>query len=81
MNSMFLYYNLFLSFFVAGRKFCFVVMRFWLLTTHNGPDDPEGTKIFRVASSEDGIPQKKIVTAVYEYVCHKRVSASKMMDY
>lgn len=52
--------------FFPGRKFCFVVMRFWILTTHNGPDDPEATKIFRVASSEDGSPQKKIVTAVYE---------------
>lgn len=51
---------------VAGRKFCFVVMRFWILATHNGPDDPEATKIFRLASSEDGVPQKKIVTAVYE---------------
>ncbi|XP_031135238.1 m-AAA protease-interacting protein 1, mitochondrial [Sander lucioperca] len=50
-----------------GRKFCFVVMRCWLLSTYEGPDDPEGTKIFKVASSEDGGPQKKIVTAVYEF--------------
>ncbi|XP_042346519.1 m-AAA protease-interacting protein 1, mitochondrial [Plectropomus leopardus] len=50
-----------------GRKFCFVVMRFWLLSTYEGPDDPEGTKIFKVASSEDGSPQKKIATAVYEF--------------
>ncbi|KAI3361353.1 hypothetical protein L3Q82_013533, partial [Scortum barcoo] len=47
------------------RKFCFVVMRFWLLSAHEGPDDPEGTKIFKVASNEDGGPQKKIVTAVF----------------
>lgn len=50
-----------------GRKFCFVVMRFWILTTHGGPDDPEATKIFRVASSPDSSPQKRIVTAVYEF--------------
>ncbi|XP_030604702.1 m-AAA protease-interacting protein 1, mitochondrial isoform X2 [Archocentrus centrarchus] len=49
-----------------GRKFCFMVMRFWILSSHEGPDDPEGTKVFKVASSEDGGPQKKIVTAVYE---------------
>ncbi|KAG7216485.1 hypothetical protein INR49_001971 [Caranx melampygus] len=49
------------------RKFCFIVMRFWLLSTHEGPDDPEGTKIFKVAYSEDGTPQKKIATAVYEF--------------
>ncbi|KAM4735168.1 m-AAA protease-interacting protein 1, mitochondrial [Anableps anableps] len=50
-----------------GRKFCFVVMRFWLLSSHEGPDDPEGTKIFKVASGEDGSPQKKLATAVYEF--------------
>ncbi|XP_015227354.1 PREDICTED: uncharacterized protein C2orf47 homolog, mitochondrial-like [Cyprinodon variegatus] len=49
-----------------GRKFCFVVMRFWLVSSHEGPDDPEGTKIFKVASSEDGNPHKKLATAVYE---------------
>uniref|UniRef100_A0A3Q0QXZ0 Si:dkey-82o10.4 n=1 Tax=Amphilophus citrinellus TaxID=61819 RepID=A0A3Q0QXZ0_AMPCI len=37
-----------------GRKFCFMVMRFWILSSHEGPDDPEGTKVFKVASSEDG---------------------------
>lgn len=56
----------FLSFFLAGRKFCYIVMRFWILSSHEGADDPEGTKIFKVGSSEDGDPQKKIVTAVYE---------------
>uniref|UniRef100_A0A667WVM8 Si:dkey-82o10.4 n=1 Tax=Myripristis murdjan TaxID=586833 RepID=A0A667WVM8_9TELE len=49
-----------------GRKFCFVVMRFWLLSTLEGPDDPEGSKIFKVTSDEDGGPRRKIVTAVYE---------------
>ncbi|KAM9309693.1 m-AAA protease-interacting protein 1, mitochondrial [Pholidichthys leucotaenia] len=50
-----------------GRKFCFIVMRFWLLSSHEGPDDPEALKIFKVASTEDGTPQKKIATAVYEF--------------
>ncbi|CAN9514394.1 unnamed protein product [Ophioblennius macclurei] len=50
-----------------GKKFCSIVMRFWLLSAHEGPDDPEGIKIFKVASSEDGGPQKKIATAVYEF--------------
>lgn len=49
-----------------GRKFCFVVMRFWILTAHGGPDDPEATKIFKVSSSPDNHPQTRIVTAVYE---------------
>ncbi|XP_060937500.1 m-AAA protease-interacting protein 1, mitochondrial [Limanda limanda] len=50
-----------------GRKFCFVVMRFWFLSAHEGPEDPEASNIFRVDSSEDGSPQKKIATAVYEF--------------
>ncbi|CAB1438976.1 unnamed protein product [Pleuronectes platessa] len=50
-----------------GRKLCIVVMRFWLLSAHEGPDDPEATHIFRVASSEDGSPQRKMATAVYEF--------------
>lgn len=50
----------------TGRKFCFIALRFWLLTAHKGPDDPEGTKIFKVTNNKEGHPQKKIVTAVYE---------------
>ncbi|CAL8247657.1 unnamed protein product [Lota lota] len=50
-----------------GRKFCFIIMRVWFLSSLEGPDDPEFTKIFRVAPCRDGSsPQKKIVTAVYE---------------
>lgn len=41
-------------------------MRFWILTTHSGPDDPEATKIFKLASGPDSSPQKRIATAVYE---------------
>ncbi|XP_070691761.1 m-AAA protease-interacting protein 1, mitochondrial [Pempheris klunzingeri] len=62
-----------------GRKFCFVVLRFWLLSTHEGPDDPEGTKIFRVASSEDGGPQKKLATAVYEF--HRELTRGACPDW
>ncbi|XP_028326894.1 m-AAA protease-interacting protein 1, mitochondrial [Gouania willdenowi] len=50
-----------------GRKFCFVVMRFWMLSSHEGPDDPEGTKIFKVTSSDADGPQMKVATAVYEF--------------
>ncbi|XP_010772360.1 uncharacterized protein C2orf47 homolog, mitochondrial [Notothenia coriiceps] len=50
-----------------GKTYCFIVMRFWHMSTYEGPDDPESTKIFKVSSSEDGVPQKRIVTAVYEF--------------
>lgn len=62
-----------------GRKFCFVVMRFYLLSSHEGPDDPEGIKIFRVASDEDGGPQKKIATAVYEF--HRELTRGASPDW
>ncbi|KAM8827154.1 m-AAA protease-interacting protein 1, mitochondrial isoform 1-T1 [Synchiropus picturatus] len=62
-----------------GRKFCRVVMRFWLLSTHDGPDDPEGTAIFRVAPSEDGSPQKKLATAVYEF--HRELTPGASPDW
>ncbi|XP_028281391.1 m-AAA protease-interacting protein 1, mitochondrial isoform X2 [Parambassis ranga] len=51
----------------SDRKFCFVVMRFWFLSSYEGPDDPEATKIFKVASGEGGDPHKRIATAVYEF--------------
>ncbi|XP_061675387.1 m-AAA protease-interacting protein 1, mitochondrial isoform X2 [Syngnathoides biaculeatus] len=51
-----------------GRKFCTVVMRLWHLTTLDGPDDPEGARIFRVSPGPDGIPRKKVATAVYDSV-------------
>lgn len=62
-----------------GRKFCFIVMRFWILSSHEGPDDPEGTKIFKVGSSEDSGPQKKIVTAVYEF--HRELTRGASSDW
>lgn len=62
-----------------GRKFCFITMRFWILTTHEVPEDPEGTKIFRVTSNEDGSPQKKIVTAVYEF--HRELTRGAPPDW
>ncbi|XP_074538950.1 m-AAA protease-interacting protein 1, mitochondrial [Halichoeres trimaculatus] len=62
-----------------GRKFCNITMRFWFLSTHEGPDDPEGTRIFKVASSEDGSPQKKIVTAVYEF--HRELTKGASPDW
>ncbi|KAM9782498.1 m-AAA protease-interacting protein 1, mitochondrial [Neosynchiropus ocellatus] len=62
-----------------GRKFCHVVMRFWLLSAHDGPDDPEGTAIFRVEPSEDGGPQKKLATAVYEF--HRELTRGASPDW
>lgn len=50
-----------------GRKFCSIVMRFWFLTTLDGPEDPEAARIFKVAPREDGCPQEKVATAVYEF--------------
>ncbi|XP_004078446.3 m-AAA protease-interacting protein 1, mitochondrial [Oryzias latipes] len=64
----------------SGRKFCFVVMRFWLLSSHEGPEDPEGSKIFKVApSKEAGGQQKKIATAVYEF--HREVTSGASPDW
>ncbi|XP_054477769.1 m-AAA protease-interacting protein 1, mitochondrial [Anoplopoma fimbria] len=62
-----------------GKKFCFVVMRFWFLSSYEGPDDPEGTKIFKAAPSEDGGPQKRIVTAVYEF--HRELTSGASPDW
>ncbi|CAJ1062969.1 m-AAA protease-interacting protein 1%2C mitochondrial [Xyrichtys novacula] len=62
-----------------GRKFMSLTVRFWYLSTHEGPEDPEGTKIFKVASSEDGSPQKKMVTAVYEF--HRELTKGAPPDW
>ncbi|XP_024114068.1 m-AAA protease-interacting protein 1, mitochondrial [Oryzias melastigma] len=63
-----------------GRKFCSVVMRFWLLSSHEGPEDPEGSKIFKVAPSEEAEgPQRKIATAVYEF--HRELTSGAPPDW
>ncbi|KAK9514290.1 hypothetical protein VZT92_027766 [Zoarces viviparus] len=54
-------------------------MGFWLLSTYEGPDDPEGTKIFKVASSDDGGPRRRIVTAVYEF--HRELTSGASPDW
>lgn len=36
------------------------------MSTADVPEDPESTKIFKMAVTEEDSPQKKIVTAVYE---------------
>ncbi|TKS82546.1 m-AAA protease-interacting protein 1, mitochondrial [Collichthys lucidus] len=48
-----------------GRKFCSIVLRFWFLSTPEGPDDPKA-RILKVAPREDGAPQRKVATAVFE---------------
>ncbi|XP_055019900.1 m-AAA protease-interacting protein 1, mitochondrial [Boleophthalmus pectinirostris] len=50
-----------------GRKFCSITMRFWFLTALEGPEDPEATRVFRVAPGEDGRQTTKVATAVYEF--------------
>uniref|UniRef100_A0A8C5EHW0 Uncharacterized protein n=1 Tax=Gouania willdenowi TaxID=441366 RepID=A0A8C5EHW0_GOUWI len=55
-----------------GRKFCFVVMRFWMLSSHEGPDDPEGTKIFKVTSS-DADERWTHLTWAGLFVCSERL--------
>ncbi|XP_069576497.1 m-AAA protease-interacting protein 1, mitochondrial [Brachyistius frenatus] len=62
-----------------GRKFCFIVMRFWLLSPHEGPDDPEGSKIFKLDSGEGGDPRKKVATAVYEF--HRELTSGASPDW
>ncbi|XP_070976189.1 m-AAA protease-interacting protein 1, mitochondrial-like [Oncorhynchus clarkii lewisi] len=62
LNSLFSCFLLF-----SGRKFCFIVMRFWHMSTADVPEDQESTKIFKMATTEEDGPQKKIVTAVYEF--------------
>nr|XP_057909643.1 m-AAA protease-interacting protein 1, mitochondrial [Doryrhamphus excisus] len=62
-----------------GRKFCNVVMRLWHLSSHEGPDDPEGSRIFEVSPSRDGVPQKKIATAVYEF--HQELTGNASSDW
>lgn len=51
-----------------GRHYCFIEIKFWLLSYSDGPEDPEATRVFKVEPSEDeSKPQKRIVTAVYEF--------------
>ncbi|XP_042597673.1 m-AAA protease-interacting protein 1, mitochondrial isoform X2 [Cyprinus carpio] len=51
----------------SGRKFLYITMRLWYLSSADVPEDPESTRIFRMDLTEDDGPQKKIITAVYEF--------------
>ncbi|XP_038832755.1 m-AAA protease-interacting protein 1, mitochondrial [Salvelinus namaycush] len=62
-----------------GRKFCFIVIRFWHMSTADVPEDPESTKIFKMAATEEDGPQKKIVTAVYEF--HRELTRGAEPDW
>ncbi|XP_037129707.1 m-AAA protease-interacting protein 1, mitochondrial [Syngnathus acus] len=62
-----------------GRKFCTIVMRLWYLTTLDGPEDPEGTRIFRVSPGPDGVRPKKVATAVYEF--HREMTKGASQDW
>ncbi|XP_067094036.1 m-AAA protease-interacting protein 1, mitochondrial [Osmerus mordax] len=50
-----------------GGRSCVIEMRFWYLSKTNAPDDPESSKIFKIATTEDSDKSQKIVTAVYEF--------------
>ncbi|XP_077455085.1 m-AAA protease-interacting protein 1, mitochondrial-like [Stigmatopora argus] len=65
--------------FAPGRKFCTIAMRVWYLTSPDGPDDPEGVKIFRVAPGTDGVPPKRVATAVYEF--HRELTKGASEDW
>ncbi|XP_016403234.1 uncharacterized protein C2orf47 homolog, mitochondrial-like, partial [Sinocyclocheilus rhinocerous] len=49
----------------SSRKFLYITMRLWFLSSADVPEDPESSRIFKMDITEDG-PQKKIITAVYE---------------
>ncbi|XP_061076357.1 m-AAA protease-interacting protein 1, mitochondrial [Conger conger] len=51
----------------GGRRFCYVVMRFWHLSGAEVPEDPEGSRIFKLSEAEGDGPPKRILTAVYEF--------------
>ncbi|XP_030640933.1 m-AAA protease-interacting protein 1, mitochondrial [Chanos chanos] len=58
-----------------GRKFCYIVIRFWHLSAADVPEDPEGVRIFKVSETNEDGPPKKIVTAVYEFHSELTVGA------
>ncbi|XP_052002302.1 m-AAA protease-interacting protein 1, mitochondrial isoform X1 [Xyrauchen texanus] len=63
-----------------GRKFCYIMMRFWHLSSADVPDDPESTRVFKMdfSGDQDG-PQKKIITAVYEF--HRELTVGADPDW
>ncbi|XP_077383685.1 m-AAA protease-interacting protein 1, mitochondrial [Festucalex cinctus] len=62
-----------------GRTFCTITMRLWYLTTLDGPDDPEATRIFRVSPGQDSVQPKKVATAVYEF--HRELTKGASQDW
>ncbi|XP_073703989.1 m-AAA protease-interacting protein 1, mitochondrial [Garra rufa] len=51
----------------SGRKFLYITMRLWYLSSADVAEDPESTRIFKMDKTEEDGPQKKIITAVYEF--------------
>ncbi|KAM6968076.1 m-AAA protease-interacting protein 1, mitochondrial [Aplochiton taeniatus] len=62
-----------------GKKDVYIIIRFWYLSTTDGPDDPESTKMFKVASSDQDSGSQKIVTAVYEF--HRELTKGAAPDW
>ncbi|KAJ8354473.1 hypothetical protein SKAU_G00220400 [Synaphobranchus kaupii] len=70
----------FICFLVAAcRKFCYIVVRFWHLSSADVPEDPESARIFKVAEAEGEGPPKRIVTAGYEF--HRELTNGAPLDW
>ncbi|KAG1942950.1 m-AAA protease-interacting protein 1, mitochondrial [Pimephales promelas] len=63
----------------TGRKFVYITMRLWYLSSADVPEDPESTRIFKMELTEEDGPQKKIITAVYEF--HLELNAGADPDW
>ncbi|KAJ8290660.1 hypothetical protein GJAV_G00016000 [Gymnothorax javanicus] len=63
----------------TGRKFCYIAMRFWHLSDAEVPEDPESTRIFKMAEAEGQGQPKRIVTAVYEF--HRELTIGAPTDW
>ncbi|KAL4646870.1 hypothetical protein GN956_G9589 [Arapaima gigas] len=50
-----------------GRKFCYVLMRFWYLSNADVPKDQESTLVLKTLDQGGGHADRKIVTAAYEF--------------
>uniref|UniRef100_A0A671KSK9 Uncharacterized protein n=1 Tax=Sinocyclocheilus anshuiensis TaxID=1608454 RepID=A0A671KSK9_9TELE len=57
----------------VSRKFLYITMRLWYLSSADVPEDPESARIFRMDLTEDDGPQKKTITAVYEVLKYSKL--------
>ncbi|KAI1886144.1 hypothetical protein AGOR_G00210980 [Albula goreensis] len=62
-----------------GRKYCYILVRLWHLSSADLPEDPESTRIFKVAEAEGEDQPKRIVTAVYEF--HRELTTGAPLEW